>query len=78
MQQRCYSVIPSQKTGNELDLAMKPILVGALKGQYVLFESLDNGTAMIVFRNTLNHGRRLVTTSSLTYISMIPAISIER
>lgn len=57
-------------------------------GPDVLFESLDNDTAMIVFRNSLNQqrktkgdfifGRRLVTTSSRTYISMIPVITMER
>ena len=54
MQTQCYSVISSQKTGKGLDLAMKFILVGALKDHYVLFESL-------VFRNSLNQKRKTKT-----------------
>lgn len=54
----------------------------------VSFKSPDNGIAMIVFRNDLRQrkktkgefidGRQWVTTSSPTYISMIPAILMGR
>ena len=79
---------PEPKTGNGLDLAMRTILVGAVKGLYVSLKNLVNVTGIIVFRNSLNRrrktkrefivGRQLVTSSSPTYIFMILVLLMGR